>query len=137
VYDGFTYTAIVAEVSVGKDGTWRAERVTCAVDCGIPVNPLGIRAQVEGSVAWALSALATGITLRNGRVEQSSYGDFPVLSLRDMPRVETFISDSEAAPTGMGEPPVPVTSAAVANALFAASGRRLRRLPLRAEDLKN
>lgn len=136
VYDGFTYTAVVAEVSVEKDGTWRAERVVCAVDCGIPVNPLGIRAQVEGSVAWALSALATEITLRNGRVEQASYRDFPILSFRDMPRVETFISASEAAPTGMGEPPVPVTAAAVVNALFAASGRRLRRLPLRAGDLR-
>lgn len=112
------------------------ERVVCAVDCGIPVNPLGIRAQVEGSVAWALSALATGITLRDGRVEQATYGDFPILSLRDMPRVDTFISPSEAAPAGMGEPPVPVTAAAVVNALFAASGRRLRRLPLRAEDLR-
>ncbi len=137
VYDGFTYTAVVAEVSVRKDGMWRAERVTCAVDCGIPVNPLGIRAQVEGSVAWALSALATEITLRGGRVEQATYGDFPILCLRDMPRVDTFISPSEAAPTGMGEPPVPVTAAAVVNALFAASGRRLRRLPLRAEDLKD
>ena len=135
-YDGMTSAAVVAEVTVGKDGTWRADRVVCAVDPGVAVNPLGIRAQVEGSVAWALSAMATEITLKNGRVEQGTYRDFPILRFRNMPRVETHIVDSDAPPTGMGEPPVPVAVAAVANALSAASGRRVRRLPVRAADLK-
>jgi len=67
---------------------------------------------------------------------QSNYRDFPILRFRDMPRIETHIVPSDAAPTGMGEPPVPITTAAVANALFAASGRRVRRLPVRADDLK-
>ena len=108
----------------------------CAVDCGVAVNPMGIRAQVEGSVAWALSALSTEITLKAGRVEQGDYNDFPILRFRDMPRVETHIVESDAPPSGMGEPPVPVTTAAVANALSSAAGRRIRSLPVRAEDLK-
>jgi isoquinoline 1-oxidoreductase beta subunit len=135
-YDGMTSAAVVAEVTVGPDGSWRVDRVVCAVDPGVAVNPLGIRAQVEGSVAWSLSALSTEITLKSGRVGQESYRDFPILRFRDMPRVETVIADSDAPPTGMGEPPVPVTTAAVANALSAASGRRVRRLPVRAADLK-
>jgi isoquinoline 1-oxidoreductase subunit beta len=135
-YDGQTSAAVVAEVTVGRDGAWRVDRVVCAVDPGIAVNPLGIRAQVEGSVAWALSALSTEITLKAGRVEQGTYRDFPILRFRDMPRVETVIADSDAPPTGMGEPPVPVATAAVANALSAAAGRRVRRLPVRAADLK-
>jgi isoquinoline 1-oxidoreductase beta subunit len=135
-YDGQTSAAVVAEVTAGRDGTWRADRVVCAVDPGVAVNPLGLRAQVEGSVAWALSALGTEITLKSGRVEQGTYRDFPILRFRDMPRVETHIVDSDAPPTGMGEPPVPVTTAAIANALSAAAGRRVRRLPVRAADLK-
>ncbi|HSB36600.1 MAG TPA: molybdopterin cofactor-binding domain-containing protein, partial [Thermoanaerobaculia bacterium] len=87
-YDGRTPAAVVAEVTAER-GSWRADRIVCAVDCGIPVNPLGIRAQVEGSVAWALSALAAEITLKNGRVEQAQYRDFPILRFRDMPKVET------------------------------------------------
>jgi isoquinoline 1-oxidoreductase beta subunit len=106
------------------------------VDPGVAVNPLGIRAQVEGAGAWALSALSTEITLAAGRVQQGSYKDFPILRFRDMPRVETHIVESDAPPTGMGEPPVPVAVAAIANALSAASGRRVRRLPVRAGDLK-
>jgi isoquinoline 1-oxidoreductase beta subunit len=135
-YDGRTPAAVVAEVTVESGGVWRVDRVVCAVDCGVAVNPLGIRAQVEGSVAWALSALSTEITIKAGRVEQGSYSDFPILRFRDMPRVETHIVESDTAPTGMGEPPVPVTTAAVANALSSAAGRRIRSLPVRAEDLK-
>ena len=136
VYDGRTPAAVVAEVTVGARGDWRVDRIVCAMDCGVAVNPLGIRAQVEGSVAWAVSALSTEITLDRGHVVQSNYRDFPVLRLADMPKVETYIVPSDAAPTGAGEPPVPVTAAAVANALSAATGRRVRRLPIRAEDLK-
>jgi len=135
-YDGRTPTAIVAEVTAEPGGAWRVDRIVCAVDCGVAVNPLGIRAQVEGAVAWALSALATEITLKDGRVQQSNYSDFPILRLADMPRVETHIAVSDAAPTGMGEPPVPVTVAAVVNALSAASGRRVRSLPVRPDGPK-
>jgi len=134
-YDGQTSAAAVVEVTVGRDGTWRADRVVCAVDPGVAVNPLGIRAQVEGAAAWALSALSTEITLKAGRVEQATYRDFPILRFRDMPRVETAIVESDAAPTGMGEPPVPIIVAAAANALSAASGRRVRRLPVRPADV--
>jgi isoquinoline 1-oxidoreductase subunit beta len=134
-YDGKTPAAVVAEVSVERGG-WRVDRIVAVVDCGIAVNPLGIRAQVEGAVAWALSGLSTEITLKGGRVEQSTYRDFPILRFRDMPRIETHIAPSDAAPSGMGEPPVPVATAAVINALSAAVGRRLRRLPVAPEDLK-
>ncbi len=134
VYDGYTHCAIVADATIGG-GRWRAERIVCAVDCGLAINPLGIRAQVEGAVAWALSALSTRVTLRDGRVEQATYRDFPILRFRDMPAVETHIVPSEAAPAGMGEPPVPVALAAVMNALSSAAGRRLRRVPIGADDL--
>jgi isoquinoline 1-oxidoreductase beta subunit len=135
-YDGRTPAAVIAEVTVGRDGEWRVDRIVCAIDCGVAVNPLGIRAQVEGSVAWAVSALSSEITLEKGRVVQANYRDFPILRYADMPKVETHIVQSDAPPTGSGEPPVPITAAAVANALSAATGRRVRRLPVRAEDLK-
>ena len=135
-YDGRTPAAVVAEVTVGAEGTWRVDRIICAMDVGVAVNPLGIRAQVEGSVAWALSALSSEVTLDRGRVVQANYKDFPILRVRDMPKVETYIVQSDAAPTGAGEPPVPITTAAVANAISAATGKRVRRLPIRAEDLK-
>ncbi len=135
-YDGRTPAAVVAEVTVGPSGEWRVDRIVCAIDCGVPINPLGIRAQVEGSVAWSLSALSSEITLERGRVVQANYRDFPILRFKDMPKVETHIVPSEAAPTGTGEPPGPITTAAVANALSAACGRRVRRIPVRANDLK-
>ncbi len=134
-YDGKTPAAVVAEVKVERGG-WSVERIVAVVDCGIAVNPIGIRAQVEGSVAWALSGLSTEITLKGGRVEQSNFEEFPILRFRDMPKIETHIVPSDAAPTGMGEPPVPVTTAAVVNALSAATGRRLRRIPVHPDDLK-
>jgi isoquinoline 1-oxidoreductase beta subunit len=135
-YDGRTPAAVIAEVTVERGGAWRVDRIVCAMDCGVAINPLGIRAQVEGSVAWAVSALSSEITLEKGRVVQGNYRDFPILRFADMPKVETHVVPSDAAPTGTGEPPVPITAAAVANALSAATGRRVRRLPVRPEDLK-
>jgi isoquinoline 1-oxidoreductase beta subunit len=135
-YDGRTPAAVIAEVTVGSGGDWRVDRVVCAMDCGVAVNPLGIRAQVEGSVAWSVTALSAEITLDRGRVVQSTYRDVPILRFRDMPKIETHIVESDAAPTGSGEPPVPIATAAIANALSAATGRRIRRLPVRPEDLK-
>jgi isoquinoline 1-oxidoreductase beta subunit len=136
VYDGSTHVAYVAEVSVGRDGDVKVERVVCAVDCGLPVNPLGIEGQVESGLLWGLSAALKGeITFRAGRVEQSTYGDYPVMRLRDTPAIEVYIVPGEARPRGLGEPPVPPAAPAVLNAVFAASGKRIRTLPLRPEAL--
>ncbi len=128
-YDGRTYAAQVAEVSVEK-GQLRIHKITCTVDCGFVVNPLGLEAQVEGGIAFGLSALFSQITWEKGRTVQTGYHDFPVLRLADMPSVETHIVSSGADPSGMGEPPVPLAIPAVLNALFAATGIRVRSLPL-------
>ena len=124
-----TYVAEVAEVAV-RDGEWRVERVVCAVDCGVAVNPDVIRAQMEGSIGFALAAIRHGaITLKEGRVQQDNYDSFPVLRMDEMPEVEVHIVRSAEAPTGVGEPGVPPLGPAVANAILAATGKRLRRLP--------
>lgn len=136
VHDAGTYAAAVAEVSVSAAGKWKVDRVVCAVDCGIAVNPLGVRAQVESGVVWAISAVSSEITLSRGSVRQSSYRDFPVLQMGATPAIETYVLPSEAPPTGMGEAVNPVSLAAVVNALSAATGRRLHRLPVRPRDLK-
>jgi isoquinoline 1-oxidoreductase beta subunit len=127
-----TYVAQVAEVTVKADGSFRVDRVVCAVDCGIAVNPDVIRAQMEGSIAFGLTAALYGaITLREGQVEQANFNDYPLLRIEDMPHVEVHIVASTEKPTGVGEPGTPVIAPAVANALFAATGQRLRSLPLR------
>jgi isoquinoline 1-oxidoreductase subunit beta len=124
--------AYVAEVSVASDGDTKVDRVVCAVDCGMPINPDVIRAQVEGGIGFGLSALFYGaITLKNGAVEQSNFNDYPVLRIDDMPKVEVHIVASEEPPTGIGEPVVPPIGPAVSNAIFAATGKRARSLPLR------
>jgi isoquinoline 1-oxidoreductase beta subunit len=136
VYDFYTHLAYVAEVSIGAQGDVRVHRVVCAVDCGQAVNPLGIEGQIESGILWGLSAALKGeITFEAGRVEQSGYDDYPVMSIRDAPAVEVHIVPSDGRPGGMGEPPVPPIAPAVLNAVFAATGRRVRRLPLRATDL--
>jgi len=134
-YDGRTYAAEVAEVSVEK-GQLRIHKITCAVDCGIAVNPLGLEAQVEGGIAFGLSALYSQITWEKGRTVQTGYHDFPVLRIGDMPTIETHIVPSAEAPSGIGEPPVPVAIPAVLNAVFAATGKRIRRLPLGPDSFK-
>jgi isoquinoline 1-oxidoreductase beta subunit len=133
VHESFqSYVAQVAEVTVKADGSFRVDRVVCAVDCGIAVNPDVIRAQMEGGIGFGLSAALYGeITLKDGQVEQSNFNDHPLLRIGEMPRIETHIVASEAKPTGVGEPAVPVIAPAVANALHAATGKRLRKLPLR------
>lgn len=128
-YDGRTYAAQVAEVSVLK-GKLKVHRITCAVDCGFAVNPAGLEAQVEGGIAFGLSALFTQITWDKGRTVQSGYLDFPLVRQGDMPEVDTVIVASSEAPSGMGEPPVPLPIPAVLNAIFAATGKRIRTLPL-------
>ena len=127
-----TFVAQVAEVTVLADGTYRVDRVVCAVDCGVAVNPDVIRAQMEGGIGYGLAAVLHGaITLKDGRVEQSNFHDYRPLRINEMPRVEVYIVPSSEPPTGVGEPGVPPIAPAVANALAAATGQRLRNLPLR------
>lgn len=138
VHESFhTFVAQVADVTVQPDGRFRVDRVVCAVDCGVAVNPDVIRAQMEGGMAFGLSAALFGaITLKDGLVQQSNYDDYPVMHMQDMPQVEVHIVPSVAPPTGVGEPGTPVIAPAVANALFAATGVRLRRLPFDTSALK-
>ena len=107
-------------------------RVVCALDCGTVVHPGIVAQQVEGSVIFALSACWYGeITFRNSRVEQTNFPDYEMVRMHDAPRIETWIVPSDAAPTGLGEPATPPLAPALANALFALTGQRLRSLPLR------
>jgi isoquinoline 1-oxidoreductase subunit beta len=125
-----TFVAQVAEVSVDKDGHVKVDRVVCAVDCGTAINPDIIAAQMEGGVGFGLGAVMFGeITLKNGRVEQSNFNNYRVLRMNEMPKVEVHIVPSTAAPTGVGEPGVAPIGPAVANAIFAATGKRLYKLP--------
>ena len=136
VYHGRTVLAHVAEVSVGARGDVRVHRIVTATDCGQVVNPLGLEGQVESGVAWGLSyALKGEVTIQNGRVAQASYRDYPVLSISEMPRVEVHTLGGGKRPTGFGEQPVPPVAPAVANAIFAATGKRVRSLPIRPEEL--
>ncbi len=133
-YDGRSYAAQVAEVSVVK-GRLKVHKITCAVDCGPVVNPAGLQAQVEGGIVFGLSALFTQITWEKGRTVQTGYLDFPLLRLADTPVIETHVVVGSDTPTGIGEPPVPLPIPAVLNALFAATGKRIRTLPLLPESL--
>jgi isoquinoline 1-oxidoreductase beta subunit len=132
-----SYVAEVAEVSVAADGTPRVHRVVAAVDCGQIVNPEIIRRQIEGSIVYGLTAALYGrITFKDGRVEQGNFHDYPMLRMSEMPRVEVHILPSTEAPGGIGEPGTPPIAPAVANAIFAATGKRLRALPFEAAQLK-
>jgi isoquinoline 1-oxidoreductase beta subunit len=133
-----TEVAHVAELSVEEDGTVRVHRIYCAIDCGLVINPAGIVSQVESCIAMGLSvALCGEITFRNGRVEQTGLHDYPILRMDQMPEVETSIIASSRQPQGAGEPPIPSVAPAVANALFNATGKRIRRLPVRPADLRD
>jgi isoquinoline 1-oxidoreductase beta subunit len=126
-----TYVAQVAEVTIKPDGALNVDRVVCAVDCGVAVNPDVIKAQMEGSIGFGLAAaLHCAITLKDGVVEQSNFHQFRVLRINEMPAVEVHIVRSTEKPTGVGEPGVPPIAPAVANAIFAATGRRIRTLPI-------
>ncbi len=123
--------AQVAEVSI-EDKRPRVHRVVCAIDCGTVVNPGIVAQQIEGAVVFGLTATLNGqITLRNGRVEQGNFPDYEVIRLREAPEVQTFIVPSTERPAGVGEPGTPPIAPAVANAVFALTGQRLRSLPLR------
>ena len=121
----------VAEISVNQVGKIKVHRVVCAVDCGIVINPKNVEAQMESNIAFGLTAtLKSGITIRNGRVEQSNFDDFPILRMDEMPEVEVHIAKNTYPPTGIGEAGVPLISPAVANAVFSATGKRFRKLPI-------
>jgi isoquinoline 1-oxidoreductase subunit beta len=126
------YAAMVIEVSIDKDSPTgvRVEQVWCAVDCGLPVNPDGIAQQLEGSVIFGLTAALYGeITIEKGMVQQSNFHDYPLMRNDEAPKVHTVIVPSTEAPGGVGEPAVPLVAPALANAIFAATGERRRRLP--------
>lgn len=126
-----SWVAQVAEASV-DNGAIRLHRVVCAVDCGLTVNPDAVAAQMEGAVAMGLSAaLGEEITVHRGRIQQSTFEDYPILTMAEMPVVEVHIVASREEPGGAGEPGVPPAAPALANAVFAATGQRLRSLPLR------
>jgi isoquinoline 1-oxidoreductase beta subunit len=132
-----TYMAQVAEVEVAKDGNVRVRRVVCAVDCGSIVNPDTIDAQVQGAVIFGISAALHGeITLKNGRVEQSNFDNYQVVRIDEAPTIEVHIVRNNEPPGGMGEPGTSAIMPAVANAIFAATGKRLRRLPVDPAALK-
>jgi isoquinoline 1-oxidoreductase beta subunit len=127
-----TYLAQVAEVAVSKDGEVRVERVVCAVDCGLIVNPDTVKAQIEGGVVFGLTAaLFSEVTIRNGRVEQSNFNDYRALRLDEAPTVEVHLINSHQAPGGIGEVGTVGAAPALTNAIFAATGIRIRKLPVK------
>jgi isoquinoline 1-oxidoreductase beta subunit len=138
VHESFgSYVAQVAEVSLNAKGELQVHRVVCAVDCGKIVNPDTVKAQMESGIVFGLSAALYGaLTLKNGRVEQGNFHDYPLLRISAMPKVEVHIVPSNDPPGGVGEPGVPPIAPAVANALFALSGARVRSLPLTADKIR-
>ena len=127
-----SYVAHVAEVSVTADSTVRLHRIVCAIDCGIAVNPETIEAQIEGAIVYGLSAALKGeITIDRGRAVQGNFDDYPLLTIDEMPAIEVHIVPSAEPPEGIGEPGLPPIAPAVLNAVFAATGKRIRSLPVR------
>jgi isoquinoline 1-oxidoreductase beta subunit len=132
-----SYMAQVAEVEVSTQGDVRVKRVTCAVDCGIAVNPNTIEAQVQSAIIYGLTAALYGeITLKDGRVEQSNFDTYRALRMNEAPAIDVHIVQSNEAPGGMGEPGTSALAPAVTNAIFAATGVRLRKLPIDPRKLK-
>ena len=137
-YFGHTYIAYVADVRLDHENNVHVERVIAAVDCGRVINPIGVEQQMEGGIIWGISSALKGeITFRGGAAQQSTFADFAVARMRDTPAIEIHIIGADAErPFGMGEPPVPPIVPAIANAVFAVTGRRIRSLPIRPGDLK-
>jgi isoquinoline 1-oxidoreductase beta subunit len=133
-----TYVAAVVQVAVGTDGTVTIPRVDLAVDAGLVVNPDRVRAQFEGAAVMGISnALYGNLTIRDGRVQQSNFPDSPVARIDVAPETHVHIVESEAPPAGVGEPGVPPIAPALCNALFAATGKRVRALPVDPAQLKS
>jgi len=138
VYDSDSFMAQVAEVSVGrKSRDIRVHRIICATDCGLVINPSGLAGQAESGVIWGLSATLHGkIDFKNGAAVQQNFTDFEVIRMHESPEIETHIIASDHPPGGFGETAVPCVAPAVANAIFAATGKRVRRLPITSEKLR-
>jgi isoquinoline 1-oxidoreductase subunit beta len=132
MYSGWdTYVAEVAEVEVAPSGEVRVHRIVCAVDCGTVVNPDTVKAQIEGGVVFGITGALYGeVTLKNGRVQQSNFTDYRMLRMNESPAIEVHLVRSTEKPGGIGEPGTAATAPALANAVFAATGKRIRRLPL-------
>ena len=132
VHESFgSFVAQVAEISIDQ-GAVKVHRVVCAIDCGLVVNPESLAAQMESAIAFGLgAALQSEISFKDGRVQQSNFHDYQVLRMNQMPQVEVHIVSSTQKMGGAGEPGVPPIAPAVANAVFAVTGKRLRSLPLR------
>src|SRR5215831_4163281 len=132
-----TYMAQIAEVEVSKDGNVRVHRVVCAVDCGIPVNPDTIRAQIQSAIIFGITAALYGeITLKDGRVQQTNFDTYQMLRINDAPAIEVHIVDSAEPPGGMGEAGTSAIVPAIANAVYAATGKRLRKMPIETASSK-
>jgi isoquinoline 1-oxidoreductase beta subunit len=132
-----TYLAVIAEVAVAKDGSVRVRRIVCAVDCGTVVNPDTVEAQIQGGVIFGLTAALHGeITIKEGRVEQANFDSYPALRMDEAPEIEVHLVRNTEAPGGIGEPGTSAIAPAVTNAVFAATGKRLRRLPIDPAALK-
>jgi isoquinoline 1-oxidoreductase subunit beta len=137
VFSYGSYAASAADVSVAPDGAVRVHRLVVGIDAGFAVNPESVKAQMEGGAVYALTAALYGqITVDRGRVQQSNFHDYPLLRINEMPKVEVHILDSGEAPGGLGEPGVPSVAPAVCNAIYAATGKRIRRLPIDRDQLK-
>ena len=132
-----SYVAACAEVSVSPAGDLTVHRIVAATDSGHVVNPQQVAAQVEGSFAYGLSAALYGeCTLENGRMQQTNFDSYPVLQMAQMPKVETILMPSGGFWGGVGEPTIAVAAPAVLNAIFAATGQRIRTLPIKRQNLK-
>jgi isoquinoline 1-oxidoreductase beta subunit len=132
-----SYMAQVADIAVAKDGTVRVERVVCAVDCGQIVNPDTVTAQMEGGIMFGIAGALWGeITIKNGRVEQRNFNDYRVLRIDEAPVVEVHLVKSGEEPGGIGEPGTVAIAPAIGNAIFAATGRRIRKLPFKPEVVR-
>ena len=122
---------------MSKDGDVAVKRITCAVDCGIGINPNTIEAQAQSAILYGLTAALYGeITLKDGRVEQSNFDNYRALRINEIPAIDIHIIDSGEAPGGMGEPGTCAVPPAITNAIFAATGVRLRKLPIDTSKLK-
>lgn len=131
-----TPVAMVAEISVAAKGRVKVHRVVCAVDCGIVINPKIVEAQMAGGIAFGITAtLKSSVTIKGGRAEQRNFDDFPLLRMDEMPELEVHIVPSTDPPTGIGEVAVPAIAPAIANAVYAATGKRVRKLPIGPQDL--
>jgi isoquinoline 1-oxidoreductase subunit beta len=132
----YSPTAQIAEISIDEQKKIRVHRVICAIDCGHAVNPDGVRAQIEGGIVFGLTAALKGaITIKEGQVEQTNFDKYPMLRFNEMPEIEIDILPSDRNPSGVGEAGVPPIGPAVANAIFAAAGKRVRHLPVTSADL--